>query len=115
MDNAGQIAIEPPQVSEVTERRIHDAASEHMMRKTTQEELRAATNATLRAQATSDEAKALVARRYNDRRTFGRHGPSGSSDSTATAVKRTRTQTQPMAPRGPAAQREGQPMKYGQA
>jgi hypothetical protein len=62
MDNAGQIAIEPPQVSEVTERRIHDAASEHMMRKTTQEELQAATNATLRAHATSDDAKALVAR-----------------------------------------------------
>ena len=34
----------------------------NMMRKATQEELQAATNATLRAHATSDEAKALVAR-----------------------------------------------------
>jgi hypothetical protein len=46
-----------------------------MKLKPTQEELKAAANATLRAHATSDEAKALVARRYNDRRTFDRHGP----------------------------------------
>ena len=41
---------------------MHDAASEHMTPRATQEELQAATNATLRAHATSDEAKALVGR-----------------------------------------------------
>jgi hypothetical protein len=42
---------------EVTERKIHEL----MTHKATQEELKAATNATLRAHATSDEAKTLVA------------------------------------------------------
>jgi hypothetical protein len=41
---------------------MHDTASEHMKDRATQEELQAATNATLRAHATSDEAKALVAK-----------------------------------------------------
>jgi len=41
---------------------MHDTASEHMTPKATQAELQAATNATLRAHATSEEAKALVAR-----------------------------------------------------
>ena len=41
---------------------MRDNASEHMTDRATQEELQAATNAILRAHATSDEAKALVVR-----------------------------------------------------
>src|SRR3979411_1648743 len=42
--------------------RVHDAVSEHMIPKATQEELQAATYASLRAHATSEQAKALVAK-----------------------------------------------------